>query len=169
MDEIAESDCLQFTAEVWKIEEDKEVVNDNLKIVNDDKFPYLDMEMYWNKIGELKFQVHLKPNQKLKYLNNDSTHLPSNFRAIPSGVLNQLSHLTSKSKALEDIKLDTIYPDHAKALQIAGIAPKIFPAFKEIETLRNLKTKEEREELKREKNRRRKRQIFFVLEQANVQ
>lgn len=146
MDEIAESDCLQFTTEVWKIEEDKKNLNDNLIIVNDDKFPYLDMEMYWNKRGELKFQVHLKPNQKLKYLNKDSTHLSSTFREIPSRVLNWLSNLTSKSKVLEYITLYTIYPDHSKVLQIAGIAPRIFPTFKEIKTLRNLKTKEEREE-----------------------
>ena len=49
---------------------------------------------------------------------------PLTFQAIQSGVLNRLSKLTSKSKVLEDIKIDTIYPDHAKALQIAGIAPK---------------------------------------------
>ena len=63
VDKIAESDCLQFTTEVWKIEEDKKNLNDNLIIVNDDKFPYLDMEMYWNDSGKLKFQVHMKPNQ----------------------------------------------------------------------------------------------------------
>ena len=79
VDEIAECNCLQFTAEVWMIEEDTRVKNDNLSIVNDKYFPYLDMEMYWNQRGELRFQVHLKPNQKLKYLNSDSTHLPSTF------------------------------------------------------------------------------------------
>ena len=121
------------------------------------------MEMYWNLRGELRFRVHLKPNQKLKYLNNDSTHLPSTFRAIPSGVLNRLSKLTSKSQSLEDTKLDKAYPHHAKALQIAGIAPKVFPTFKELETLRNLTTKEERENLKREKEKRRKRQTFFCI------
>ena len=93
----------------------------------------------------------MKPNQKLKYLNADSTHLPSTFRAIPSGVLNRLSKLTSKIKLLGDVTIDTIYPHHAKALQTAGIAPKTFPTFKEIENLRNLKTKEEREKLKRER------------------
>ena len=117
------------------IEEDTGVKNDNLTIVNDKHFPYLDMEMYWNQRGELRFQVHLKPNQKLKYLNSDSTHLPSTFRAIPSGVLNRLSSLTSASKRLENVTLDTIYPHHAKALTIAGIAPKTFPTFKELETL----------------------------------
>ena len=54
--------------------------------------------MYWNKRGELKFQVHLKPNQKLKYLNADITHLPSTLWTIPVGVLNRLSKLTSNHK-----------------------------------------------------------------------
>ena len=58
VDKITESNCPQFTAEVWKIEEDTEVKNDNLTLVDDKYFPYLDMEMYWNRRGELKFQVH---------------------------------------------------------------------------------------------------------------
>ena len=164
VDKLAECDCLQFTAEIWGIEEDITIKNDNLTIVREKLFPYLDMEMYWNKRGELKFQVHLKPNQKLKYLNADSTHLPSTFRAIPTGVLNRLGKLTSTSKTLEDVRIDTVYPHHAKALRIAGIAPKTFPTFKEIEDLYNLQTKETKDELKREKERRRKRQIFFVSE-----
>ena len=98
------------------------------------------MKMHSNLSRELKFRVHLKPNQKLKYLNHDSTHSPSTFRAIPSGVLNRLSKLTSKSQSLKGIKLDEAYPHHARALRIAGIAPKIFPTFKELENLRNLTT-----------------------------
>ena len=54
--------------------------------------------MYWNRSNELKSQVHLKPNQKLKYLNSDSTYLPSVFKAIPSRVLEMIGKLTSKSK-----------------------------------------------------------------------
>ena len=104
-------------------------------------FPYLDMEMYWNERGELKFKLHLKPNQKLKYLNADSTHLPSIFRAIPAGVINRLSKLTSINKARQNTTIDKAYPHHAKALQIAGIAPKKFPTFQEIETLRTTTTK----------------------------
>ena len=38
VDKIAECDCLQFTAEVWKIEEDELVQNDNLTIIEDDFF-----------------------------------------------------------------------------------------------------------------------------------
>ena len=101
--------------------------------------------MFWNDRGKLVFQIHIKPNQKLKYLNEDSTHLPSTFQAIPEVVLNRLSSLTSKSKALDNVRIDTIYPRHAKALKIAGIAPDTFPTFKELEKLRELKSKEEKE------------------------
>ena len=104
----AESDCLQFTAEVWNIEDDEKIINKKLTIIKDTYFPYLDMEMCWNKRDELKFQVHMKPNQKLRYINADSTHPPSTFKAIPSGVLNRLSKLTSKSKTLENTKIDKI-------------------------------------------------------------
>ena len=55
--------------------------------------------------------------------------------------------MTSTSKALENVRIDTIYPHHSKALQTTGIAPKTFPTFKEIENLRNLKTKEEKDKL----------------------
>jgi hypothetical protein len=74
-------------------------------------------------------EVHMRPNQKLKYLNNDSTHTQATFKAIPNGVLGRLNKLTSRSKELENVTIDKIYPHHAKALQIARIAPKIFPTF----------------------------------------
>ena len=69
-------------AEVGGVKDNEKVVNENLTIVSNEVFPYLDMEMYWTKRGDLKFEIHLKPNQKLKYLNSDSTHLLSTFRAI---------------------------------------------------------------------------------------
>ena len=77
VNKIAESHCLQFTAEAWNLKEDEEITNDKLTIVKDEHFPYLDMEMYWNERHELKFQVHMKPNQKLKYLNSNNIHMPS--------------------------------------------------------------------------------------------
>ena len=45
-------------------------------------FPYLDLEMFWNKNDGLSFKVHLKENKKLKYLNRDSTHACSGFKAM---------------------------------------------------------------------------------------
>ena len=129
VNKLAESNCLQFTAEIWNIEEDEQIVNEKLTIITDKYFPYLDMEMYWNDRNHLKFQVHMKPNQKLKYMNGDSTHMPSTFRAIPSGVLGRLNKLTSKSKRLDKTTVDKIYPHHAQALRIAKIAPETFPTF----------------------------------------
>ena len=55
INEMTESTCLQFTAEVWGIEKDPEVNNDKLEVVNEKVFPYLDMEMRWNEKEELRF------------------------------------------------------------------------------------------------------------------
>ena len=79
VDEVAQCNCLQFTAEIWGIEDDKKIVIKNFTIIQDKVFPYLDMAMFLNDRGELVFQIYLKPNQKLKYLNEFSTHLPSTF------------------------------------------------------------------------------------------
>ena len=144
INKMTESTCLQFTAEVWGIEKDPEVKNNRLEVVNEKVFPYLDMEMRWNEKEELRFQVHMKPNQKLKYLNNDSTHTQVTFKAILNGVLGRLNKLTSRTKELENVPIDKIYPHHAKALQIAGIAPKTFPTFRELDELSNKLTPEEK-------------------------
>ena len=160
---LAESNCLQFTAEVWNIEEDEEIQNENLTIVKGKYFPYLDMEMYWNDMHDLKFKVHMKPNQVLKYLNSDSTHMPSTFRAIPNGVLQRLSKLTSKNHKLDNTKVNEIYPKHAAALKIAGIAPEVFPTFLELEKIRNKITKSEKEEKTKAKEKKRKRNTFFCI------
>jgi len=163
VDELAESNCLQFTAEVWNIDEDIEITINKLTIIKQSHFPYLDMEMYWNERHELKFQVHMKPNQKLKYLNSDSTHMPSTFRAIPSGVLGRLSRLTSKSKSLDNTTIDKVYPHHSRALQIAGIAPEKFPTFKEIEIQQSKYSQDKKTEMKKAKEKKRKRDTFFCI------
>ena len=41
VDELAESNCLQFTAEAWNVKEDKDIVNEKLTIIKDKYFPYL--------------------------------------------------------------------------------------------------------------------------------
>ena len=43
--------------------------------------------MYWNASSEVKSQVYVKPNQNLKYLNSDNSHLTSTFKAIPKEYL----------------------------------------------------------------------------------
>jgi len=45
VDKITECNCLQFTAEVWGIKDDKSIINKKLKIVADKVFPYLDRDM----------------------------------------------------------------------------------------------------------------------------
>jgi hypothetical protein len=44
------------------------------------------MELSWSDEGTLKFGVHLKLNQQLKYLNAGSAHTPGCFKAIMTGV-----------------------------------------------------------------------------------
>ena len=39
------------------------------------------IELYWDEGNELKFKVHLKENQELKYLNKGSMHRNSVFSA----------------------------------------------------------------------------------------
>ena len=53
-----------FTAEIWDIKEDEKLVNEELTIVKDRYFRYLNMEMYLDDRHDLKFSVHTKPNQK---------------------------------------------------------------------------------------------------------
>ena len=159
---MAELDCLQFTMEVWSKDDDFTIKNEKLTYVDEQYFPYLDMEMYWNGSNELKLQVLLKSNQKLKYLNNDSIHLPTVFKAIPSGELERLGKLTTKSKKLEKIRVNKIYPLYCQALKTAGIAPKVFLTFLQLGNLRNKRTTEENRTKRKRKRRKGIDKLSFV-------
>ena len=74
----------------------------------------------------------MKENQKLKYLNKGSCHTHNCLKAIPNGVFKRLAKLTSKSESKLNSTIDSLYPNHAKALQIAELAPSSFPTMKEI-------------------------------------
>ena len=87
--------------------------------------------MIWSTENDLNFRVHLKPNQQLKYLNKGSTHTEACF-AIPSGAVRRLALLTTRTNESEDIRMDELYPLHAKALRAANLAPPIFPTHGEI-------------------------------------
>ena len=76
--------------------------------------------MYWLD-DDLKFRVHLKENQLLKYLNKGSAHTKAFFKAIPNGVISRLASLTSMTPGNADTRLDVLYPDHASALTRAGL------------------------------------------------
>ena len=72
----------------------------------------------------------MKENQKLKYLNSDSTHTNNCLKAIPFGIFGRLAKLASPSKKKLNTKINELYPDHAKALKIAGLEPKKYPKLK---------------------------------------
>ena len=77
--------------------------------------------------GDLQFSGIGKNGQQLKYAGKESTHTHSTLRAIPSGVMNHISKLTSQKPSLNSERIDKVYPDHVNALRAAGLAPPNFP------------------------------------------
>mgnify|MGYP001787478984 FL=1 len=128
---LAGGTYLQFTCSVWLDQSRRELppIQDDqmISIESDNYFPYLDTELIWSDEGDLQFQVHLKPNQQLKYLNSDSIHTKSCFKAIPAGVYKRLSKLTTITETNKDLQLDEIYPQHFQALKHAGLITKKIP------------------------------------------
>jgi hypothetical protein len=137
---LTQSEHLQCTVDIW--DPDAHVICTN------DVFPYLDMELYWRD-DDLKFKVYLKPNQKLKYLNKGSRHTSACFKSIPSGVIRRLSILTSLTQENENVPINELYPEHAKALEIAHLhVPLPYSTLREsIEAINAKKLQAEREYL----------------------
>ena len=73
-----DSDNLKFTCEIWRPTnngtEKESYLIPEIKVIESKCFPYLDLQMHFSIMGKLRFQVHLKKNQALKYLNSESTH-----------------------------------------------------------------------------------------------
>ena len=72
-----------FTAKVWspseKVSSARKYGN-TITVMTSPSFHFLNMEIYWSKKDELHFQVHMKENQVLKYLNKGSCHAKKLFR-----------------------------------------------------------------------------------------
>jgi hypothetical protein len=85
-----------------------------------------------HKSRELRFRVHLKPNQQLFYLNRGSSHTSSCYRAIESGVLVRLAKLTSATAANLGRPMHQLYPEHAEALQRAGLSSSRLPTLRQV-------------------------------------
>ena len=86
-------------------------------INTNDYFPFLDMELHWGADSdELTFNVHIKPNQEIKYLNNGSSHTPGYFKAITMGVCYCLMKITSINDDNRDKKLDELHPLYFKVV-----------------------------------------------------
>ena len=117
---IAGNAHLVFTASVWTTSPYDHNV-DKISVIRANNFPYLDMELYWDRWNNLKTRVYRKPNQALKYVSRDSTHTSQCLRAIPHGVFQRLAKLTSVNKKLRDTPVNRIYPDHVRALNNAQL------------------------------------------------
>ncbi len=59
-------------------------------------------------------------------------HTNACFAAIPTGVMKSLASLTTRTKESELMQMDELYPEHAKALKKANLAPDIFPTLGKI-------------------------------------
>ena len=73
----------------------------------------------------------MKPKQILKYLNIDSTHTQSCFKAIPKGVYQRLAKPTTVTEDNNHKSLKEIYPNHFKALELAKLVPRNIPTLEE--------------------------------------
>ena len=127
VNELAVSDYLKFTMEIWDKDKDDGMIHERVKVKKQDSFPDLDMEMYWSENDEFFFVCTcLKENQQLKYLNKGSTHTKSCFQAIPLGVLKHFALLTMRKEDTENMKMDELYPHHAKVLRIVKLVMPVF-------------------------------------------
>jgi hypothetical protein len=155
-----------FTAKVWTPGEDTAPkVGGKVGTYTENEFPFLDMELSWSDNGTLKFGVHMKLNQQLKYLNTGSAHTPGCFKAIKTGVCYRLTKLTTVDEDSVDLKLDEIYPEHFDALNKANLlkdfeAPTLGVKTAELEAA--LKDKVGQATKKR-RERDRKRAIYFKV------
>ena len=148
VNDLLNSEKLVFTTKIWIPRE--KGVNKTTKITKKNSviechsFPLLDMEMSQSSKGNLRFEVHLKPNQQLKYLNKGRCHTTNYFRAFLNGVITRLSKLTSATRHILESKLDTLYPHHAEALRKLDLAPSPFP--KMVDILAEIKDKDKNKE-----------------------
>ena len=164
VDKAAGNQHLQFTAEIWKPDENPppQAKEDRVQIVTKDEFPFLDMKMRWTPEGEVHFGVLRKAGHQLKYVGKESTHIPGTLRAIPSGVFNRLAKLTSRKSSLHSEGVDKVYPDHVNALCKVGIAP---PALRTIGDLWNMQDEKTENENEKESdvNKKKNRNVYFCV------
>ena len=59
-------------------------------------------------------------------MNKGSPHTNTNLNAIPSGIFNRFTKLTSMTDKPTQMKIDERYPRHSNVLIKAGFASKVF-------------------------------------------
>lgn len=168
---------VKFTVDLWNPggtkEDDK---RSKITVNTDEAFPFLDIKFLWSNNELLQTQVHLKPNQNLKYLNANSAHTNACLKSILNGVIQRLTKLTSLNRENRDRPIDLLYLEHANALRKSRIVPSKFPILseslgaiqdppnlsKQITLCQGESTAEARACEKKQKNRERSRSTFFV-------
>eukprot|EP00957_Ditylum_brightwellii_P011249 851024-Ditylum_brightwellii.AAC.1 len=105
--------------------------------------------MKWES-NRLLFQVYRKEDQKLKCVDQQSTHRSATFKPIATGVYTRLSRLTSSSKSTAEMPIDKLYPDHTAALKAVDLADDNFPKFGEVwaDLSNNMVTEKKRQKQK---------------------
>ena len=158
------SDNLRFSMVVWSPEKPQRSSSKWVTVVHADRIHFLDLDLLWNEDGtKLLSKIGLKPNQRLIYLNSASTHSPSVFRAVQTGVCDRLATHTSVTPSNMNKRLDEIYPDHAAALRAAGNAPEEFPTLSEA-----IETVEQRPQKQKKRNGFRKGEVFVCIGRSNI-
>ena len=158
VNDLLDTERLQFTAEVWGKEKENGMKHEKVKVIKKDTFPFLDIEMSLSKKNKLLFGVHLKENQALKYLNTDSQHTRATFKAILSGVIKRLSKLTNITEENENLTIDKICPKHAKALTKEKLISD-FPTLGDLK--RSLEAEKSNTNQPKDKEKERSRQTYF--------
>eukprot|EP00957_Ditylum_brightwellii_P053313 4041649-Ditylum_brightwellii.AAC.1 len=62
------------------------------------------------QVGRESNSVYNKENQRIKYVNKESCHPASVFKAIPEGVFTRLGQLTSRTRENENVPITELYP-----------------------------------------------------------
>ena len=97
INDILDSDGLQFTMAIWSAGSESRKINDRLDFIGNDVFLYLDAGLFWNDKGNIAFQVHKKPSYQTKYVSVKSHHYPKHKASIPYGIEIRLASLTSRT------------------------------------------------------------------------
>eukprot|EP00957_Ditylum_brightwellii_P043680 3311237-Ditylum_brightwellii.AAC.1 len=96
------------------VEEEKELLGINketkkkIKECTNEWFLFLDMKIKWEN-AKLLFCVYRKEDQQLKYVYQQSTHRPSTFKSIATGVYTQLSSLAPYSDSTASKSINQLY------------------------------------------------------------
>eukprot|EP00957_Ditylum_brightwellii_P040488 3064155-Ditylum_brightwellii.AAC.1 len=98
---------------------------ERVELVNTRHFPLFAMKMIRNS-KMLEFSVYPKENQQLKYLNKESCHRTTAFKAIPTGVFTRLGQLTSIIPQNCNSPIAELYQQNKKALEQANLPPRRF-------------------------------------------